>query len=117
MSLGDTFTVALATGGSKVLNRVDDSESMSATYYLYDTTQEFTVKVRHQKTKSGRWRHNRELTWRVFETSSASEINRLYYDVIERDPSDFELEHIDAMADWLIASSNDNVTALMGLNS
>jgi hypothetical protein len=116
--LGSTFTLGLAAG-SKTLALVNQ-DGYSAEYYLRESLKSFRVRVRHSETVINGVtydRHNVEVTITTFATATAVESYHKAYTVIELLPGDTYVEPIDALADWLIASSNANVTKLYGWES
>lgn len=99
-----------------------NQDAYSSEYMNRSSTVETIVKIRHTKTKpdsSGvqKDRHNVEVTQRVFATAEVAEYTRKVYIVIELLPSDLDVKLTDALADWLIATANANVTALLGWES
>lgn len=118
MSFGDTYTLGLATSGSKVLNRVNGPNNFVSEYFLQESTAEYSVFIRHTKTKSGLWRHNLEarITTYATDPDDSDEIER-FYQVWERSPSSTAVELVDAVSDWNIATANSNLTELQQLSS
>jgi hypothetical protein len=55
-----------------------------------------------------------EITKKVFADGTDPEVNSKVYIVIEHEPGDDPTELVDALADWLIATTNAKVTDLLG---
>lgn len=118
--LGDTFVIP-HSGGDITCEKINQ-DSYSSEYMFRDTTHQFVVRVRHSKTKVTELRpsydrHNVEIVETIFETSTVDEYTRKVYIVIEQLPSDVDVENVDALADWAIATANSNLDALMGWES
>jgi hypothetical protein len=93
------------TFNSKTLNKINTPPYASE--YLYkDATESYRVFVRHSTTKSGRDRHNVQVTHTTWATEEAPEIVRVAYVVIEQMPSDESVTIPAALAAFLTASTN-----------
>lgn len=117
--LGSTFVLGLASG-SKTLALVNSGQDYSAEYYLRESLKSYRVRVRHSNvTVNGVLydRHNVEALITTFATSTTAESYSKAYFVIEVLPGDTNVEPMDALADWAIASSNANLTKLDGWES
>jgi hypothetical protein len=119
MALGSSFVLGLAAG-SKTLPLVNGPTDFGSEYYLRDTLKSYRVRVRHSNAvRNGVKydRHNVEVFITTFATSSLPESYHTAYMVVELLPGDTYVEPIDALADWVTASSNANVTKLYGWES
>jgi hypothetical protein len=117
--LGPTFVLGLASG-SKTLPLVNQATDFTAEYYLRETLKSYSVKVRHSNALDGGTkydRHNVEVRITTFATSTVPESYHLAYLVIQLLPGDTNVEPMDALADWSIATSNSNLTKLLGWES
>jgi hypothetical protein len=115
---GDSFVIPHADGDITCVKINQDQ--YSSEYRFRDSTQQVTVKVRHSALKKPvdgcdlpPDRHNVELTQLVFATDTVAQIFRKVYIVVEQTPNDTDVKLVDAMADWLIASVNANITSLL----
>lgn len=113
--LGSTFTIP-HTDGNIVCVKINQ-DVYSSEYMYRDEDHEVRVKIRHQQTKGGKDRHNVEISETVFETTESLEIARKMYVVLEQAPNDVDVKMLDALADWLIASANANISSLLGWES
>lgn len=118
--LGDTFVLPQA-GGDITLKKINQ-DGYSSEYLFRDTASEYTVRVRHTKTKATATRaaydrHNLEVVQRVYADGETPEFERKFYFVIEHKPGDVPTPLVDAVADKVIASTNALVTALLGWES
>jgi len=116
--LGDTFTLVLPVGGSKVLNKINQ-DGYASEYFLKESASEYTVKVRHTTAKAGggleqRDRHNVEVVERIFATSEAAETVRKAYVVFENYDDDTDDDNLLGLAAWLTAA---NLAKLFGWQS
>jgi len=117
--LGSTFVLGLASG-SKTLPLINQANDFTGEYYLRETLKSYSVKVRHTNaTVDGVQydRHNVECRITTFATSTVPEFFHLAYFVVQLLPSDTNVEPMDAIADWAIASSNANLVKLYGWES
>lgn len=113
----DTLTLPVGAG-TRVCTAVNQ-DGYSTEYLLREATQDTRVRVRHTQTKAkgdvpALDRHNVEITEKVFADGDTPEVNQKVYIVIEHEPGDDPTDLVDALADWLIASSNGKVAALLG---
>jgi len=119
--LGDTFVLPHADGNI-TCNKINQ-DGYSSEYLYKGTTSEYTVRVRHTKTKAttsrpAMDRHNVEVVQTIYAVPDVSDqYERKFYVVIENLPSDSDVKNVDALADWLIATANANVTKLLGWQS
>lgn len=116
--LGSTFVLGLASG-SKTLALVNQ-DGYGAEYYLRETLKSYRVRVRHSnQTVAGLKydRHNVEVVITTFATSTTPESTHTAYLVVQLLPGDTNVEPMDALADWSIATSNSNLTKLYGWES
>lgn len=118
--LGDTFTIPHSSGNI-VCNKINQ-DGYSSEYLFRDSTHQFTVKIRHSNvnataTLKARDRHNLEIVQTVFNADPDLVVVRKTYIVIENYPDDVDIENMDAIADWCIATSNSNLDALIGWQS
>jgi hypothetical protein len=107
--LGDTFTVPHEDGD--VICAKINQDGYSAEYLYRDTTHEVKVKVRHSKVaatvaRAAHDRHNVEIVETVFADGDDAEYDRKVYLVFEVIPGDTDSKLVDALADWVIASTN-----------
>jgi len=113
---GNTLTLPHADGNI-VATRINQ-DGYSSEYLFRSTVHEYRVKIRHQHNATTlRDRHNIEVTQTVFPTASTPQVDRKVYLVIEQMPGDIDVKNTDALADWLIATANANVTSLLGWES
>lgn len=118
--LGDTLVLP-HSGGNITMNKINQ-DGYSAEYMFKDATHQMVGKVRHSRTKSTASRpsydrHNVEITETIFESGETAEYSRKVYLVLEQLPADVDVENADALADWLIATSDANLDALMNWES
>jgi hypothetical protein len=116
--LGSTFVLGLASG-SKTLPLVTQ-DGYAAEYYLRESAKSYRVRVRHSNvTRNGVEydRHNVEAVITVFASGAVAEYQETAYFITEQLASDSIVELMDALADWAIASSNANLTKLLGWES
>jgi hypothetical protein len=118
--LGDTFVLP-HSGGDITMNKINQ-DGYSAEYLFKDATHQLVAKVRHSRTKSTSSRasydrHNVEIVETVFESGEVAEYTRKVYIVMEQLPADVDVENPSALADWLIATSDANLDALMNWES
>jgi hypothetical protein len=116
--LGSSYVLGLASG-SKTLPLVNQ-DGYTSEYYLRDTLKSYRVRVRHvNSTVEGLVydRHNVEVVVTTFATSTTPQSYHKAYIVIELLPGDTNVEPMDALADWAIATSNANLTKLYGWES
>lgn len=119
MALGSSFVLGLASG-SKTLPLIDGPQDYGAEYYLRESLKSYRVRVRHSNaTRNGLKydRHNVECVVTTFATSTQPEYTHTAYFVVEVLPNDANVEPMDALADWAIASTNANLTKLFGWES
>jgi hypothetical protein len=119
---GNTLTLPHADG-NRVLVKIDASKPYESEYLLRASDKETTVRIRHSETKPAGGggatyeRHNVEVKERIFATAEKAEYYRKWYIVGELLPSETDVKLVDALADWLIATANANVTSLLGKES
>lgn len=112
---GNTLIIPHADGNVTCVKINQDGYSSE---YLYrSATKTVSAKIRHTTTKAALERHNVEFTETIFATDVAVEIVRKVYIVLEIAKSDTDVKLTDALADWLIATANANVTSLLGWES
>jgi hypothetical protein len=117
MALGGTTFTVPHSGGNIVCAKVNQ-DGYSSEYRFRDATHEVRVMVRHSRTtaradRPSYDRHNVEIVETIFESGEVAEYQRKAYFVIEQLPSDLDVEFMDALADWAIATSNENLDDLM----
>jgi hypothetical protein len=118
--LGDTLTLP-HSGGDVVLVKVNQ-DGYSSEYLFKDATHQYIAKVRHSRTKATTARpsydrHNVEVVETIYATEGVDEYTRKCYIVLEQLPADVDVEIADALADWLIATSDLVLDKLMGWES
>lgn len=117
--LGSTFVLGLAAG-NKTLPLIKQ-DGYAAEYYLRESLKSYRVSVRHSKVSKPTGliydRHNLEILITTFVAGAVPESYHKAYCVIELLPGDVYVEPVDAMADWLIATANSNVTKLYNWES
>lgn len=121
--LGSTFVIP-RSGGNVTCNLINQ-DGYSAEYLAKVTGGEFWVRVRHSTVKATATRpamdrHNVEITEIVYADGDVAQFDRKTYLVFECKPDDTAADvvmNVDALADWLIASTNANVTKLIGWES
>lgn len=107
-----------ASGGNIVCNRINN-DGYTTEYLSRAATYDVRVRVRHTETKAkgdtlSFNRHNVEITKKVFADGDTPEVNSKVYLVVEHELGDDPTELVDALSDFLIASTNAKVTALLG---
>jgi len=112
---GDTITLPHADGNI-VVNKVNQ-DSYASEYLYKGTLSEYRVRIRHTKTTKLYDRHNVEVVETVYATAEVPEHTRKVYIVIELLPNDSDIKNADALADWLIATSDAALTKLNGWES
>lgn len=114
--LGNTAVL----GGNTLVKINQDGYSSE---YLYKgSTEEYTLRIRHQKTKgtaaaASKDRHNVELTIKTYATAEAAESSKKVYIVIEQLPSDTSLWAVSSLLTYLTASTNAVLTSVMAWES
>ena len=114
----DTIVVPCSTGNVTVTKINQDS--FGSVFRYNDATHEMKLTIRHSKTtKNGVAydRHNVELLETIYATSTVPEYTRTMYFVIQQLPSDSGYVNADAIADWMIASTNAALVKLMNWES
>lgn len=99
-----------------------NQDSYASEYSSRGATQAVTVKIRHTTVaaKAGKPaldRHNVEVSQRIYGSGDDPDVVRRAYIVIEQEPGDIDVKLVDCLADWLIASTNANVTKLLAWES
>lgn len=122
MAFGATLTLP-QVGGNIVLNRINQ-DGYSSEYLFKDATQQYVAKVRHSKVNRGTKaaplmydRHNVEVTQTVYAAGAVAEYYRKVYFVTEQLPSDTNVILADALFDWGLVTSNENLVGLLGWQS
>lgn len=120
MAFGSTFTLPHADGN--VVAVKINQDGYASEYLIRSATSQYTIRIRHSKTKATASRpsydrHNVEVTQLVFATAEVAEFERKTYVVIEQLPGDLDVKNLDALSDWLIATSNANILSLLGWES
>lgn len=104
---GDSIALTVDTV-AKTMNKINQ-DNYSAEYLLRETLVEYRLRVRHTKTnpKNGVTydRHNVEFVVTTFATDTVAEFTRKSYFVIEQLPSDQDDGTMQALADWVDATS------------
>lgn len=116
----NTITIGFSSG-SVTLNRINQDQ-YSSEYMKRTATNQYTLKVRHSTSKATASkpaydRHNVEIIVKTFAVDDTPEYDTKAYFVMEQLPSDDSIEVMDALADWAIATSGANLTALLGWES
>lgn len=117
MALGASTFVLPHSGGDITCTKVNQ-DGYSSEYRFRNATHEVIVKVRHSQTRATASRpaydrHNVEVVETIFASGEVAEYQRKAYFVIEQLPSDLDVEFMDALADWAIATTNENLDDLM----
>lgn len=118
MAFSATLTLPHADG-NVVCTKINQ-DGYSSEYLYRGSLHEYRVKIRHtERTVDGVKydRHNVEIVQTIFATSTDAEYIRKVYMVFELKPGDGDVKNVDALADWLIATANANVTSLIGWES
>lgn len=118
---GDTITLPLSSG-NVVLTKVNAAQDYSGEYRYGTSTEQYRVMIRHSKAKPladglPRDRHNIEILHTIYATTTAAEIVRKTYLVVELAQSDTSIILADGLSDWLIASTNANLTKFVNWES
>jgi len=120
MAFGSTLVIGYASG-NKTLTKINVAEPYASEYYLRESLVSHKAQIRHttvsrKDATTGLVtvydRHNVEFMKTVFATVSAKEYYVKSYNVLEQPPQVGDVELTDALADWLIASSNVNIVSL-----
>lgn len=114
----DTITIPYSSGNI-VVTKINQ-DNYGSTYRFSDATHEVRLVIRHSKTAAKNGipasdRHNAELSETVFATPTTPAIYRKTYIVCENFSSDVSAGctiPMNAMANWLIASSNAAIVKL-----
>lgn len=115
MAFSNTLTIPHADGNI-VLTKINQ-DGYSSEYRFRNSVHEVKAIIRHTETKAGKDRHNVEFSQTIFATESVAEISRKVYIVLEQSKSDVDVKLTDALADWLIASSDAAIASLLGWES
>lgn len=118
--LGDTLVLPHADGNI-TLNKINQ-DGYSSEYLWRDSGSQVVARVRHTKvkatpTRQAMDRHNVEIVQTIFATDETAAYDKKVYVVFENLASDSDVKFVDALCDWLIASANAKVVALMGWQS
>jgi len=118
--LGNTLTITIA-GVARVLVKINQ-DAYSSEYMLRNSTHQYTAKIRHSRTKATNSspsydRHNVEFVVTTFAAGEVPEFYQKFYFVLEALPSDTSVDMPDAVADLLIASSNEFLVSMLGWES
>lgn len=118
--LSDPFVLPHADGNISC-TRINQ-DTYTSEYSYRGAASATVVKIRHTTVaaKGGKPaldRHNVEVSQRVYADVDTPEVFRRAYIVIEQEPSDLDVKLVDALADWLIATSNANVLKLLNWES
>jgi len=119
--LGSTLTITVGAS-PKVLVRVNGPSDFKSEYLLRETLVEYRVRVRHTTTggKNGTPkydRHNFEIVKTTYATETVDEFYQKFYFVWEEIPSKTENTLVDAIADLVIADTNELLDELTDLVS
>jgi ABC-type phosphate transport system substrate-binding protein len=117
---GNTFVLPHADGNITAVKINQDG--YSSEYLAKSSLYEMRVRIRHTKVKATansaeKDRHNVEILRTVYAAGEVPEYTRKVYIVVEGKPSDSDVKDVDALADWLIATANANVTSLLAWES
>lgn len=118
--LGDTLVLP-CPAGNLTLQKINQ-DGYSSEYLLKQTLSEVRARVRHSKVKATATepeydRHNIEVVETVYATDEVPLYKRKVYMVFECKLGDSSVENIDGLCDYLIASADAKVIAMMGWNS
>lgn len=119
---GNTLTLSVAAANDTVAIRINGGNEYSSEYLCKAALHEVRIKIRHSKTKAtadrpSYDRHNFEVVKTVWATATVPQYIKKMYFVFELLPSDDDLTLIDAIADWMIASTGGNLTSLRNWES
>lgn len=117
---GDTFVLPASTG-NVTCNKINQ-DGYTSEYLGKVSGSEYRVRIRHSvvkatATRAAYDRHNVEVVQTVYAAGEVPQFDRKFYVVIENLPNDTDVVTVDALADWLIATANSNVTKLLGWQS
>lgn len=115
-------TLVLPHSGGDVTMVKINQDGYSSEYLYRGALSQYRAKIRHTKTKATATRpsydrHNVEVVETIFEAGDEAEYERKVYIVFETLPEDGDVENIDALADWAIATANSNLDSLVGWES
>lgn len=119
MALNASTLVLPQSGGNITLNKINQ-DGYTSEYLYRSATEEYRAKIRHSKVNRGTklapsWydRHNVEVTQTVYAAGAVPEYYRKGYFVMEQLPGDTNVILMDAICDWGIATTNENLTDLL----
>lgn len=117
---GNTHVIPHADGNITAVKINQDG--YTSEYLAKASTYEATVRIRHSNLKPDASgvvyeRHNVEYLQTIYAAGAVPEFRRKVYVVFELLKNDTDVKLVDALADWLIASSNANVTSLINKES
>jgi hypothetical protein len=122
MAFGSTLVLP-QSGGDITLTKINQ-DGYSSEYYFRDATVSYRCKVRHSSVNRGTKlapqlydRHNVEVVKTTFGVGGAPDTFVKAYFVMEQLPADTNVILADALFDWAIATSDANLTALLGWQS
>jgi hypothetical protein len=118
MAFSSTLTLPHADGNI-VCTKINQ-DGYCSEYLARTSVHEYRVKIRHTTRKVDNVtvdRHNVEIVQTVFAAGEVAEYTRKVYIVLEQQPKDTDVKNTDALADWLIATANVNVTSLLNWES
>lgn len=122
MAFGATLVLP-QSGGDITMTKINQ-DGYSSEYYFRNATDSYRAKVRHSTVNRGSKleprlydRHNVEVVRTTFGVSGAPDTFVKVYFVTEQLPSSTDVILADALFDWAIATSDANLTALLGWQS
>jgi hypothetical protein len=119
--LGNTLTLTIG-GVATVMTKIDPGTPYTSEYMFRDSTHQYNARIRHSRTKASALRpsydrHNFEIVETIFADGTDAEYQRKFYFVQEQLPQDTDVALADAVCDWAIASTNANLTSMLGWES
>lgn len=117
MSFADPSVIPYS-GGSVNADRIKEQDNASV-YRVSNSTSRTVLQIRHtvvsaKGSEPAKDRHNVELVRTTFASGAVAEYSEKVYFVMENIQSSTSVEMGNALANWLIASTNANLTKLVG---
>lgn len=119
MALNASTLVLPQVGGDITLNKINQ-DGYTSEYLFRNTTVEYRAKVRHSTVNRGTKsvpdlydRHNVEVVKTTYASGATPETYTKAYFVVELKSGDTSVALMDALADWAIVTSNENLVDLL----
>lgn len=119
MALNASTFVLPQSGGDITMNKINQ-DGYTTEYLFRNTTDEYRAKVRHSVVNRGSKaspdlydRHNVEVVRTTFAAGAVPETYAKAYFVLEQKAANTSVLLMDALADWAIATTDENLVDLL----